>query len=271
MKRRAVPNVLSIAGSDPSGGAGIQADLRTLAAIGVFGTAAPVVLTAQNTTGVFAVHAVPAEFVRRQLDAVFSDVDVAAVKVGMLGTPKIVRAVAGALRAHRPRFVVVDPVLRASTGGRLSQRHLARALEDELAPLATVVTPNAAEAGALLGWRRAPHDLESAGRAAAELVARGWRAALVTGGHMDDVRRSVDVLAAGSRTHQSSVPRVAGTAHGTGCTLSSAIAAYLALGRGLRPACAEAQRFVARAIARSGALRAGRGTPPANQLGGVET
>lgn len=266
MTARPIPNVLTIAGSDPSGGAGIQADLRTFAALGVFGCAVPSALTVQNTVEIAAVHVVSLTLTRRQLEALFADVRIAAVKIGMLASARIAGVVAEVLAKHAPRFVVVDPVLRGSTGARLATRDLARALTRELAPLATVVTPNAGEAEALLrsGPVRTLDDARSAARA---LVDLGWRAALVTGGHLGDRRWSVDVLAASRGVRELRVRRVAGPgAHGTGCTLSSAIAAQLALGRTLVAACAAAQRFTAASIARSRRLRVGRGTPPANQL-----
>ncbi len=269
MSRRPAPNVLSIGGSDPSGGAGIQADLKTFAALGVYGCAVPAVLTAQNTVEVSAVLPVPAEFVRRQLDALFSDVRVAAVKIGMLGTARNVRAVAAALREYAPPFVVLDPVLRASTGGRLAVAGLARVLHKELRSVATVVTPNAEEAGALLG-SAPPRTVREARRAAQGLVAAGWRAALVTGGHLDSGESVVDLLYNGRRMRELRGPRVAGSgAHGTGCTLSSAIASLLAQGRGLAVACAEARAFVAESIARSEELRVGRGVAPAHPLGAL--
>ncbi len=266
MSRRPIPNVLTIAGSDPGGGAGIQADLRTFAALGVFGCAVPAVLTVQNTVAIAGVHIVPLALTRRQLDALFADVEIAAVKLGMLGSARVAGVVAEALAKHRPRFVVVDPVLRGSTGARLATRDLACALTRELAPLATVVTPNAAEAEALLRGEpvRTVDDAKAAARA---LVALGWPAALVTGGHLDHRRWAVDLLATGRGVRELRVRRVPGPgAHGTGCTLSSAIAAYLARGRGLAASCSAAQRFTAGSIARSRRLRVGRGTAPANQL-----
>jgi hydroxymethylpyrimidine/phosphomethylpyrimidine kinase len=268
---QAVPNVLSIAGSDPSGGAGVQADLRTFAALGVYGCAALTALTAQNTMGVSATHMVPASFLRRQLDAVFADVRVDAVKIGMLGTADAVVAVADVLRTHRPPLVVLDPVLRASTGAPLLDEGGMRALREELLPLVTVVTPNADEAGRLLR-RPAPRSVPEARAAATLLVARGGRAAVVTGGHMPDLHLSVDVLHDGQDVHECRVPRVVGTGtHGSGCTFSSAIAALLALGLPLPRACREAQRFVAEAIARASELNVGRGAGPVHQLGALWT
>lgn len=262
-----IPNVFSIAGSDPSGGAGIQADLRTFAALGAYGCAAPAVLTAQNTVAVSAVFSVPADFLRRQLDAVFTDVRVDAVKIGMLGTTDAVRSTAAVLRSHRPPFVVLDPVMRATTGARLLDDGALGVLREELLPLVTVVTPNAAEAGALLGITP-PRTVAEAGDAAGRLVTLGARAALVTGGHLAAVRDCVDVLHTGHEVHELRVARVATSAlHGTGCTLSAALAVLLARGYDLRRACHEAQRFVAASITRAADLSVGRGAAPLHQLG----
>ena len=264
---RTVRNVLSIAGSDPSGGAGIQADLKTFAALGVYGCAAITALTAQNTTGVLGLFPVPAEFLRQQLDAVFADVRIDAVKIGMVGSAAAIRTLAAVLRIYQPPFVVLDPVLRATTGARLLATDTIATLCDELLPLVTLVTPNASEAGALVGVN-APRTVADARNVAALLVTRGARAALITGGHLEDDAHSVDVLHDGISIHLTSLERVpAGDTHGTGCTLSSAIAALLARGRALPEACAEAQQFVADAIARSVDLSAGEGARPVHQLG----
>lgn len=259
-------NVLSIAGSDPSGGAGIQADLKTFAALGVYGCAAPTALTAQNTLEVSAVFPIPADFLRQQLDAVFTDVRLGAVKIGMLGTADAVLTVAAVLRAYRPPYVVLDPVLRATTGSRLLDTDAVGTLRDELLPLVTIITPNADEAGALLGIAP-PRSVAAARKAAAMLVMRGAAAALVTGGHLADAEFCVDVLHDGRMLWEFSVPRVpGGRTHGTGCTLSSALAALLARGHGLQQACAEAQQFVAASITRGADLRVGRGARPLHQL-----
>ncbi len=266
--RNGIPaNVLSIAGSDTGGGAGIQADLKTFAALGVYGCTALTALTAQNTVAVRDVFPVPAEFVRRQLEAVFADIRVDAVKIGMLGTVDVVRTVADILRSHRPRFIVLDPVLRASTGARLMDADAVQAVRDELLPLVTVITPNAAEAGALLGTA-SPRSPAEARDAAAELVRRGARAVVITGGHLADAEVCVDVLYDGVTFRELRVTRVAGAStHGTGCTYSSAVAALLAQGRDLPQACADAQRFVANSIAHGAKLRVGQGAGPVHQFG----
>jgi hydroxymethylpyrimidine/phosphomethylpyrimidine kinase len=258
----AVPNVLSIAGSDPGGGAGIQGDVKTFAALGVWGCAVPTALTAQNTRGVRAVLPVPADFVAEQLEVLFDDVEVHAVKVGMLGGADVVRAVAAALRRHRPPHVVLDPVLRASAGGVLLDAAGLDALRDELLPLAALVTPNAAEAGALLG-AAPPRTETEAAEAARALLERGVGAALVTGGHLEeDGATCADVLAAGGAVTTFRTPRAAGGTHGTGCALSSAVAALLARGHPLVDACRAAQACVADAVRAGGELRAGRGVGP---------
>ena len=266
---RRVPNVLSIAGSDPSGGAGIQADLRTFAALGVYGSAAVAALTAQNTVEVSAVMSVPPDFLRRQIDSVFEDVRIDAVKIGMLGSAETVVEVARALRRWQPPVVVLDPVMRATSGGRLIDPDAVGALRDELLPLATVVTPNAIEAGALID-APAPSTVAEAREVAARIVGAGARAALVTGGHVDPVDGDmVDVLHDGTSPHELRVPRADGGTHGSGCTLASAIAAFLALGHPLREACARAQRVAASAIAAGRELEVGRGEGPVWQVPGV--
>src|ERR1043166_9257968 len=236
---------LSIAGSDPSGGAGIQADLKTFAALGVDGAAVVTALTAQNARVVRGVMPVPGHFVALQLAAVFEDLDVAAVKIGMLGTLGALRAAIDAVRAHEPPFVVVDPVLRATAGPALLEPAAVDALKRDLFPLATVVTPNATEAGALLG-APPPRTIEQMGEAARRLQRLGPAAVLVTGGHVDTGDECVDILFDGTGIRELRVPRHAGAnLHGSGCRLSSAITALLARGHSLLDACAEAQRFVA--------------------------
>jgi hydroxymethylpyrimidine/phosphomethylpyrimidine kinase len=262
-----VRNVLSIAGSDPSGGAGIQADLKTFAALGVYGCAVLTALTAQSTVELSAVLPVPPDFLHRQLDDVFADVRIDAVKIGMLGSADAIRVVAAVMRIRRPTFIVLDPVMRATAGGPLLDLDALEVLRDELLPLASVVTPNADEAGALLGIA-APRTVAEAREAARLLAARGAGAALVTGGHLVHAEESVDVFHDGCMARELRVRRVpSADTHGTGCTLSSAVAALLARGYGLPEACAEAQQFVAAAIARGADLRVGRGAGPVHQLG----
>lgn len=257
-----IPIVLTIAGSDSGGGAGIQADLKTFHAFGAFGTSVITALTAQNTLGVSGVHAVPPAFVRAQLDAVATDLRPAALKTGMLATREIVDAVADGIEAYGLDNLVVDPVMIATSGDRLLDPGAERAIAERLLPLLTLITPNLDEAALLVG---APVEtVPQMERAAHALVERGARAALVKGGHLagDDV---VDVLFDGAALAQWRRPRVATHAgHGTGCTLSAAIAAGLAHGRPLHAAVEDALDYVHRAIAQAPSL--GSGSAPLNHL-----
>ena len=263
------PVTLTIAGSDPSGGAGIQADLKTFAAFGVYGAAVVTALTAQNTRGVRAVMEVPASFVAQQLDAVLDDLDVAAAKTGMLASRAIVEVVAERLRARPVPFLVVDPVMVATSGDRLLAADAVEALRERLLPLAALVTPNLREAEILLGRAIAtPAEMQDAARA---LVGLGPRAALVKGG---DRRASdgtltpdaLDVLFDGTCVQELSAPRVGSRAtHGTGCTLSAAITAAVARGRSLADAVRAAKDYVRRAIERAPGLGAGA-TPLAHDV-----
>jgi hydroxymethylpyrimidine/phosphomethylpyrimidine kinase len=237
--------VLTVAGSDSGGGAGIQADLVTLRAFGVFGTCALTAVTAQNTRGVTMVHPLPLEIVLAQMRAVVTDLAPRADKLGMPATAATARAVAAELTAWRPPHVVIDPVLVATSGHALADDDLGAALRRDLLPLGDVVTPNLAEAEALSGRSvRTPADARRAGRA---LAAMGARAVLVTGGHLEGA--ACDVLVEGSAAWEIEVPRVPGPAvHGTGCTLSAAITARLALGDPLLDAIVAAKRFLTAAL-----------------------
>lgn len=250
---------LTIAGSDPSGGAGVQADLKTFHAFGVYGAAVLTTLTVQDTTGVHDSVSLDARFVGAQLDAVLGDLAVGAAKTGLIGTIGLVDAIADRLRA-RPVPLVVDPVLVASSGRRLAEPGVLEAIRDRLLPLATLVTPNLAEAEALLD--RPVRDLGAMRDAARALVDRGARAALVTGGHLDGP--PCDVLLVDGSLHELSAARVAIRAHGTGCTLSAAVVAGLAAGRALPDAVARAKRYVTRAL--ETAVDVGRGRRPLNHL-----
>jgi len=246
--------VLSIAGSDPSGGAGIQADLKTFQAFGVFGATVVTSLTAQNTRGVRDRRDVAPDFVRAQLDAVLDDFRVAAAKTGMLPTGAVVEAVARRLAERPLPALVVDPVLVATSGDALADASTLPALRAALVPLATLVTPNLAEAEALTGRRvRTVAEMRDAARALRDL---GAAAALVTGGHLPD--RACDVLATADGLHELDAARVdVGPTHGTGCTLSAAIAAGLATGVPLVEAIGRAKRYVTRALAAAASLGAG--------------
>jgi hydroxymethylpyrimidine/phosphomethylpyrimidine kinase len=252
-----IPVALTIAGSDSGGGAGIQADLKTFQAFRVFGTSALTAITAQNTLGVTAVHAIPGDIVRAQIHAVATDLFPAACKSGMLATRELVAVVAGALREEGLRNYVLDPVMVATSGDRLLDRNAEAAVVEHLLPLCVVVTPNLDEA-ALLTGRRVTNETDM--RAAAEtLVSAGARAALIKGGHLEGAE-IVDVFFDGSnmRTYRH-VKLATRSTHGTGCTLSAAITAGLAHGRTLETAVQDALEFVQRALARAPGLGAGNG------------
>jgi hydroxymethylpyrimidine/phosphomethylpyrimidine kinase len=252
---------LTIAGSDSSGGAGIQADLKTFAALGVYGASVITALTAQNTLGVTGIHCVPADFVTAQLEAVFADLDIGAVKIGMVADAAIIHAVAEALRPRPPRAVVLDPVMVATSGDRLLAADAVDALKTKLIPLATVVTPNLPEAAALLNETLASSAaaIEAQGR---RLLAFGSRAVLIKGGHGEG-RESVDYLLTENGIETLSAPRVATqNTHGTGCSLSSAIAAGLAKGEDLATATRNAKAFVSAAIASADRFSVGHGHGP---------
>ncbi|HET6231694.1 MAG TPA: bifunctional hydroxymethylpyrimidine kinase/phosphomethylpyrimidine kinase [Longimicrobiaceae bacterium] len=258
----APPIVLTVAGSDSGGGAGIQADLKTFQAFGCFGTSAVTAITAQNTLGVTAVHPVPIDVVREQLRAVATDLRPAACKTGMLATAELVRTVAEALREHGLENVVVDPVMVATSGHRLLDEDAERVLRDELVPLAALLTPNLDEAAILVG--RSVDDRDGMRAAARELVERGAAAVLLKGGHLrtDEL---VDVLWDGREWNEWRRPKLQTTStHGTGCTLSAGIAAGLAHGRPLREAVKDALDFVHRAIRSAPGYGSGHG--PLNHL-----
>lgn len=260
----AIPNVLTIAGSDPSGGAGIQADLKTFSALRTYGCAAITALTAQNTRGVTGVHPVPPAFVAQQIDTLTADVALAAAKTGMLADAPIVAAVADALARAALPALVVDPVMVAKSGDRLLDRDAVAALRERLLPQATVLTPNLPEAGVLLD-RPAPTDRAGMARAAADLAALGPRAVLIKGGHLAD-GPAVDLLWRDGAVRQFEAPRLAtGNTHGTGCTLSAAIAALLAT-RAIEDAVAKAKAYVHAAIAAADRLTVGGGHGPTHHF-----
>ena len=253
--------VLSIAGSDSGGGAGIQADLKAFARCGVHGMTAITALTAQNTVGVTAVHAVPGDFIVEQVRAVAEDIGVAAVKIGMLGTAETVAAVDSALDLLEPGTpIVIDPVMVAESGAVLLDESARRALVDLLLPRATVITPNLPEARVLAG-PGAPEHLEALARSLHEL---GPDVVVVTGGHREEI---TDVLFDGANVHLIPGDRHPdGAAHGSGCTHSSALAAHLALGHSPLAA-ARAARAIAAAAVRDGLRELGHGPGPVDVLG----
>jgi hydroxymethylpyrimidine/phosphomethylpyrimidine kinase len=252
---------LTIAGSDSSGGAGIQADLKTFAALGVYGASVITALTAQNTTGVSGIHAVPAGFVTAQIDAVFSDLDVKAVKIGMVAQLATIDAIAAGLMRWSPRHVVLDPVLVATSGDRLLADDAVERLRTGLIPRASLITPNLPEAAALLGEPVAS-DEAAIVRQGQRLLQLGCPAVLVKGGHAQD-SESIDYLVSSHGALALPAPRIAtGNTHGTGCSLSSAIAAGLAKGEDLETAIRAAKAWVSAAIAAADRLDVGHGHGP---------
>ncbi|MDB5648800.1 MAG: Phosphomethylpyrimidine kinase [Hyphomicrobiales bacterium] len=260
-----IPNVLSIAGSDPSGGAGIQADLKTFSALGCYGMAAITALTAQNTQGVTGVHVPPASFVADQIEAIFADITVAAVKIGMLANAEIVEAVAESLSRHKPPFIVLDPVLVATSGDSLGAPGVVDAMREHLFPLATLITPNLPEAARLADMPEAT-DLSGLEGLASRLHEVGARAVLVKGGHLTGDTAD-DVLFDGVALSHFSAPRIATrNTHGTGCTLSSAIAAHLARGMSLTDAIRASKAYLNAALEASDTLNVGRGQGPVHHF-----
>lgn len=253
------PCALTIAGSDSGGGAGIQADLKTFAAHRVHGLSAIAALTAQHTRGVTAVHVPDTGFLRAQIDACFDDFSIGAVKLGMLANAEVIHAVADALEQHRPPHVVLDPVMVSTSGARLLERSALDALRTRLIPTATLITPNLPEAELLIG--RAVADLDAMHAAIDTLLGLGAGAVLLKGGHLPAVAsprdQVVDLFADAREVHAIAHPRLSLEAHGTGCTLASAVAANLCLGRDLRASCAAATDYVHAALRRG--YRPGRG------------
>ena len=260
-----IPIALTIAGSDSSGGAGIQADLKTFAACGVYGASVIAALTAQNTQGVTAIHQVPPEFITAQIDAVFSDLDVRAVKIGMVSQRAAIEAIAAGLERWSGGQVVVDPVMVATSGDRLLAADAIDALRKLLIPRAALITPNLPEAAALLDAPVAQleRDIVDQGE---RLLALGCAAVLIKGGHGEGAE-STDYLIGKGGVITLAAPRIATrNTHGTGCTLSSAIAAGLAKGESLETSVRQAKAYITAAIAAADRLHVGRGHGPVHHF-----
>jgi hydroxymethylpyrimidine/phosphomethylpyrimidine kinase len=256
-----IPIALTIAGSDSGGGAGIQADLKTFSALGVYGASVITALTAQNTQGVTGIHDTPPSFITAQLDAVFSDLDVKAVKIGMVSRPDAIVAIAEGLRRWKPAHVVLDPVMVATSGDRLLAPEAIDLLRTRLIPGVEIITPNLPEAAALLDLPIATTEAEIEGQGQ-KLLALGCPAVLIKGGHGDGPE-SVDYLVTATSKLRLAAPRTkTKNTHGTGCTLSSAIAAGLARGESLEAAVRAAKIYVSAAIAAADRLDVGRGNGP---------
>ena len=255
------PIALTIAGSDSSGGAGIQADLKTFAALGVYGASVITALTAQNTTGVSGIHQVPARFVTEQIEAVFPDLAVGAVKIGMVAELSVIDAIEAGLKKWSPKHVVLDPVMVATSGDRLLAADAVEALRTKLIPIAELITPNLPEAAALLDESVAADEgaIERQGK---RLLALGASAVLIKGGHGQGAD-STDYLVTGKGVIALSAPRIATrNTHGTGCSLSSAIAAGFAKGEDMETAVRNAKAWVTAAIAAADRFSVGRGHGP---------
>ncbi|CAM5213717.1 Hydroxymethylpyrimidine/phosphomethylpyrimidine kinase OS=Castellaniella defragrans OX=75697 GN=HNR28_001463 PE=4 SV=1 [Castellaniella defragrans] len=264
-----IPNTLTIAGVDPSGGAGVLADVKTMSALGAYGMAVIAALTAQNTQAVTGICPVPPDFVARQIDTLFADVRVDAVKIGMLGQTAVIRTVIDRLAHWQPAHLVLDPVMVAKSGDHLLERQAVDTLRAGLVPLATVITPNLPEAGVLL--EQSPVDNVKDMRRTAERLRRlmhddGERWVYLKGGHLPG-RETMDMLHDGDRLIELPGTRIeTPNTHGTGCTLSAALAALLARGLDLPEAAREAKVYLERAIAASGMLKVGSGHGPVHHF-----
>jgi hydroxymethylpyrimidine/phosphomethylpyrimidine kinase len=262
-----IPVALTIAGSDSSGGAGIQADLKTFAAFGVYGASVITALTAQNTQGVTGIHQVPAEFVTAQIDAVFADLDVGAVKIGMVAQLATIDAIAAGLKQWSPKHIVLDPVMVATSGDRLLAAEAVDALRTKLIPCASLITPNLPEAAALLDEAVASSEAAIASQGQ-RLLAMGCQAVLIKGGHGQGAE-SIDYLVTGAGTIALPAPRIATrNTHGTGCSLSSAIAAGLAKGEDMETAVRHAKAWISAAIVAADQLGIGHGHGPIHHFHG---
>jgi len=260
-----VPIALTIAGSDSSGGAGIQADLKTFAALGVYGASVITALTAQNTRGVSAIQPVPAAFITAQIDAVFDDLAIAAVKIGMTADSGVIAAIVSGLDRWAPTYVVLDPVMVATSGDRLLAADAIDALRTDLIPRAAIITPNLPEAAALLDEPVAEGDSAIADQGR-RLLALGCGHVLIKGGHGQGTE-STDYLISADGVIALTAPRVAtANTHGTGCTLSSAIAAGLARGDDLETAVRGAKAYISAAIAAADRLDVGHGHGPVHHF-----
>jgi hydroxymethylpyrimidine/phosphomethylpyrimidine kinase len=262
-----IPIALTIAGSDSSGGAGIQADLKTFAAFGVYGASVITALTAQNTQGVTGIHSVPADFVTAQIDAVFGDLEVKAVKIGMVAQRATIEAIVAGLARWSPGPVVLDPVMVATSGDRLLATDAVDALRTKLIPRASLLTPNLPEAAALLDEPIASGETAIAGQGQ-RLLAMGCGAVLIKGGHGQGAQ-SIDYLISGNGIAALAAPRIAGkNTHGTGCSLSSAIAAGLAKGDDIETAVRYAKVWISAAISAADRLGVGHGNGPIHHFHG---
>lgn len=262
----ATPIVLTIAGSDSGGGAGIQADIKAMSATGCYACSVITAITAQNTLGVSAIFPIPLEHVEKQLDAVFTDLNVVAVKVGMLADCDIIKIVAAKIKQYQPAFLVVDPVMVATSGDLLLQESAISTLKSELLPLADIITPNLPESAALIGSEMPDNEADMT-KMITGLRQLGSKAILLKGGHLEQDENSNDLLILPKYVHHLTAKRInTRNTHGTGCTLSSAIASYLAQGHDLLRAVQLAKQYISQAIAHADELDIGKGHGPVNHF-----
>ena len=261
-----IPIVLTIAGSDSGGGAGIQADIKAISATGSYACSVITAITAQNTLGVSAIFPIPLEHVEQQLDAVFSDLNIVAVKVGMLADCDIIKVVAAKIKQYKPAFLVVDPVMVATSGDLLLKESAISTLKSELLPLADLITPNLPEGAALIG-SDVPTNEDEMGSMISELRQLNVNAVLLKGGHLEQDENSNDLLIFQDHVEQLTAKRInTHNTHGTGCTLSSAIASYLAQGHDLLQAVKLGKKYISNAIAHADELDIGSGHGPVNHF-----
>jgi hydroxymethylpyrimidine/phosphomethylpyrimidine kinase len=266
-----IPVVLTIAGSDSSGGAGIQADIKAISATGSYACSVITAITAQNTQGVSAIFAIPLEHIAHQLDAIFSDLNVAAVKIGMLADAKIIDVVTHKLEQYQPHHIVVDPVMVATSGDLLLETSAITTLKQRLIPIAEIITPNLPEAAALTGRHTPTNEFEMY-ELIADLRTLGSAAILLKGGHLESTTTSRDLLIYPDRVESFSATRInTRNTHGTGCTLSSAIASYLAQGQDLSTAVKHAKHYISDAISHADQLSVGQGRGPVHHFYAIHT
>ncbi|NRF29662.1 bifunctional hydroxymethylpyrimidine kinase/phosphomethylpyrimidine kinase [Vibrio coralliilyticus] len=260
------PIVLTIAGSDSGGGAGIQADIKAISATGSYACSAITAITSQNTLGVSAIHPIPLEHIESQLDAVFTDLNVVAVKVGMLADARIIKVVADKIRQYKPAHLVVDPVMVATSGDLLLEQSAISTLKEQLIPMADLITPNLPEGAALIDGA-VPENEDQMGNMIEELRALGAKAVLLKGGHLEKDDNSNDLLILAQTSELLSAKRFpTKNTHGTGCTLSSAIASYLAQGNRLHKAVYLGKQYISQAIAHADELNVGTGHGPVHHF-----
>ena len=263
---RTYPCILTIAGSDCSGGAGIQADIKAISALGAYAASAITAITVQNTCGVTGIHPVPPAYVKGQIEAVMEDIHPQAIKIGMINDTEIVEVIAGSLQKYRPRFVVFDPVMVSTSGCKLMEDEAIEAITTRLIPLATLITPNLSEAEILAGQKI--NTVEDMQRQAKKMLELGCKGVLIKGGHLDG-GQMCDVLqtADDDTPHLFTAPKVESrNTHGTGCTLSSAIATYLALGEPVASAVEKAKQYVYLGIESGKDVCIGHGHGPLNHF-----